>query len=483
MSEVLGGISFGLGIVNIILSTIPTGVKVAHTNQNRPGHIQSLQARLVDCEMLFNALTSRWKSLNPSDKDKIFASSLETIRVLRTRIDDAITKHVIKHSPGHPNQGNAIGAWRKMKKRLEIGIFRKPRAQSSKFWIATTYALWEKDIVDGWITDLEKTLDVIDKLLDKDFHSRTAHQFSGKPSRWQEAELKQLESFVENLWDLAGGLYNDCTNAANTSGWALGLQSPAYGNDVANLRLGQPVNIQFRFSAVKLAEDERHFRLDVRYQHDNPATPTPVGVSKLVQEYVLNSGESTTSLANVHCSLQDPLPRRTHSLGHLLQQQPDIFRDKYWIKDRGDIIYGISNWALLLSQTPWLENLCCYGIVVEQSLTPTNHTRPIFDGPLLKNLGLVLVQLLLGKTIRPTSNSNDSEYEQHENGKWTTVYLSQTIEEIGATTFSLELQNAIKSCFQAGTFLPNGRFAPGYLYRCIEEIFKPLVLHPSSLTF
>jgi hypothetical protein len=82
---------------------------------------------------------------------------------------------------------------------------------------------------------------------------------------------------------------------------------------------------------VKLAEDERHFRLDVSYQYDNPAPPTPVGVLKLVQEYFLNIVESTTSLANVQCSLQDPLPRQTHSLGHLLQQQPDIFRDKYWI--------------------------------------------------------------------------------------------------------------------------------------------------------
>jgi hypothetical protein len=73
---------------------------------------------------------------------------------------------------------------------------------------------------------------------------------------------------------------------------------------------------------VKLAEDERHFRLDVRYQYDNPATPTPVEVLKPVQEYFLNIVESTTSLANVQCSLKDPLPRRTHSLGHLLQQQP-----------------------------------------------------------------------------------------------------------------------------------------------------------------
>jgi hypothetical protein len=62
------------------------------------------------------------------------------------------------------------------------------------------------------------------------------------------------------------------------------------------------------------------------------------------------------------------------------------------------------------------------------------------------------------------------------------MYLSETMEEIGATTFLLEPQNALRSCFQTGSFLPNGRFAPGYLYRCIEEIFKPLVFQPSPFT-
>jgi hypothetical protein len=58
MSKVLGGISFGLEIINIILSTIPTGVKMAHTNQNHPENIKNFQARLINCELLFNALTS-----------------------------------------------------------------------------------------------------------------------------------------------------------------------------------------------------------------------------------------------------------------------------------------------------------------------------------------------------------------------------------------------------------------------------------------
>jgi hypothetical protein len=65
MSEVLSGINFSVGIVNIILSTIPTAVKVVHNHRDRPEIIRGLRARLVDCELQTNTLRARWQNLHP----------------------------------------------------------------------------------------------------------------------------------------------------------------------------------------------------------------------------------------------------------------------------------------------------------------------------------------------------------------------------------------------------------------------------------
>jgi hypothetical protein len=104
--------------------------------------------------------------------------SLADIRELCTRIEDAVTKHLVKDASKHASSVDAVDDWQKMKERLERGVFRKPRIEGSKFWNAVSYALWKKDVLDLWITRLEKTLDAIDKSLDKAYHSQTADQFS-----------------------------------------------------------------------------------------------------------------------------------------------------------------------------------------------------------------------------------------------------------------------------------------------------------------
>jgi hypothetical protein len=488
MAEILGILSFCLGSINVILSTIPTGVKVSRAFLDCREQIRGLRGRLALCESQFSLLKTSWRDLTPADDATLLASSVQDIQDLHSKISAAIADHTT-HS-------NKASTRRKIEERLSCGIFRKPRVESQKFWPATKFSLWDKEILDGWITRLEKALDVNEKLFERDYHRRTAEKFPGKPGAIEKAELRKLESFIGKLWSLANHVHAEGQDARKTYAWALDLQAPAVGKDVSNWKETPPVNIELRYSVDKRPEANECFRLRVRYQLDNVETHNPDGaIVRLVQTDALERVTFDPTFPAAKRYIQHQAMRSTWPLGVLLKTQPQLFGEMAtaWLVDRSELVRGICHWALLLWRTPWVERLCCYGLLGEKNPDSSDRIKPVFDvkehhphhcqpgdhHSQLRNLGLVLAQLILGQSIQPARDGDLLKYELCANGNTEFVYRNEIVDKIGDVT-SIPVKGAINFCLEPEPLLPNNQFEPGYLFLCIEKIYEPSVIKCQS---
>jgi hypothetical protein len=433
------------------------------------------------CQSRYNTWERHWRSSKLVGQGAQFHSSIADILSLQHEIDDAI-----KDNAKGPTEASA---WQKMKEKLIRGVFRKPRTDNlaPDFCDTIRFALWQRQRLEGWITRLEKTIDVIEELFERDFNLRTADQFSGKPSIHQVEELAHLETFAGTLMALATELYEECMDTSQwTYAWALGLPPPTTGHTILDWEIATPVSIEIRFSVDRQNEQNGHFRLQVRYQEDDPNTHKTNGtVAQLVQAKAMGTVVARTSQINAICHDQDASARRTFPLGSLLKNKPHLFKDKAWLADRGELVYGISEWALLLWNSPWFEKLCCSGLLIEVGAQPSDCARQIFDvnahdscrpqdhHSRLRNLGIVWAQLILGLPIRSAGDTNLSKFEQWKNNNWEPVFRSSLNADILAATASKPLQQAVDFCLNPTSPLPDGEFRPGYLYMCLEKIYKP----------
>lgn len=378
-----------------------------------------------------------------------------------------------------------------MKGHLGKGVFRLPQIKTDGFCDRIRHSLWRREILEGWVTRLERSLNAMDESFQEYFHIETGRHFTSNANHKQTNELAQLKGYFIRMENLATEIYSELKSLSEfgTVSWAIGLPPPTIGNTISDWKIPTPVNIETRLSMQQGQDRTEHYHLRTCFQVDNNETYTS---NSRVKELVLKLGDECPPLGTENlmldpdCHYRAPSSHLTLSIGSLLKDKRQVLDAIPWLVQRPQLIYGIVEWTLLLWNTPWFDQLCCYGIRLEigecawrcakSSLTRCtclSHTTR------LRNLGLVLAQLILGVPIRQAQNGNLSKFESRTNGVWETVYLSNINRMVLEKTGSLPVQSAIYFCLNPQPDLPNGDLKAGYLYMCIARIFEPSVIFSS----
>jgi hypothetical protein len=479
MAEILGPLGFCLGGMSFILSTVPTAAKFAHNYSEYKQQISGVENRLGLCQAKFSTWETYWNSSSLQSHQTLIRSCITDIQSLNTEISESITKS----SP----TGSESTAWRKMKERLRRGIFRKPTVKGtpSPFVATIRHALWKKEVLEGWMTRLEKAIDVLEKLFEQDFNARTAGHFSGTLTVGRVVEVKRLESFIGALTNLASDVYRKCASLDKTGAWAVELPPPKVGRTLLDWEITTPVDIELRFSVDQKGGRNEHFCLGICFQEDVPEThTTSAAVADVVQSKIWDKNHPKSIPSGIVCHLRDASAKQTLPLASLLMSRPLLFKDPTWRADRGELVYGILEWSLRLWDTPWFEKLCCSGISMEIGATSDGSKSQLFEAgrhdgcqnqdhvSRLQNLGLVFAQLVLGCPIRPSDTSNDLPYEKMVNGVWERTSRSRINEDI-LRTGSEPLAGAINFCLRPDPVLHHKSFKYGYLFMFMDQIYRP----------
>lgn len=478
MVEVLSVIGMCLGGLSFILSTLPAAARVRHTDRERSQHIRELKVRLAGCFSQFNCLDdpeNEWA--NDIDRARL-ADILLDIEDLKTKMCSEIEIQLISDSEKK--------TWSRVKAELDKGRYSTPRRWIERLCDNIRYDLWHKDTLDRWMTRLEKSIDAIDKILRNDAHERT-DQFLNT-AIVQSRELTALESFATKLLDLGTRLYERCTREPGTDEWAIGLRPPEENCGLSSWNCPTPIRIEFRFSVQKKIENDPHYRLRVTYEEDNSSDDTiEEAIDQIARKRDSRDSETVNDvpLPNyTKCWRQDDTIRRTLSIGHLLENLPRIFENDAWYEERAALVFGISEWSLLLWNTPWLKGLCCHGLTLELAPRHLDLARQIYEWDdhkdcqlseqslKLRNLGLVWAQLILGQPIRPTTEKDPPRYSIKTETGWEPVQRAGINEKIILATASKPLQEAINFCLHPKSLPPDSDFKTGYLLKCIEKMHK-----------
>lgn len=480
MGDVFGLLGICLGGLSFILSTVPAAAKFATNYKESKDQVREYESRFRLCQAKYIAWEKHWR-VELDENKGIGEAVAEEIKDLTTIIERAIEKHT--------RRGREREAWHQMKARLKDGVFQLPRVNSHEgFGDKLRHALWRKDILDGWLLRLEDTIAVAEKLLQEDYRLQTAGHRPDTITPKRANELRQINNFFGKLNVLATELHTACIKTCpdGTKDWALGLRPPSLGLTVSEWQIPTPVDIDMRFTVKGETSGNAQFHLKACYEPDNAKSHTTQGAIQLMVAQALgpeNQASGHPSMPDCHSQYEHT--RTTISIGTMLKERPNVLGSLAWQVSRPELIYGVSEWALLLWDTPWLKDLCCYGLTVEVDECPFRcTTQTLSNKPKngcscrdhtsrLRNLGLVLAQLILDKPIRQAKGDNLSVFEVWTDAAWKTMYLSRLNRAILDRTNSTLVQDAIYFCLQPDSELPMGDFKMGYLYMCIDRIFRP----------
>jgi hypothetical protein len=487
MAEILGPLSFCLAGLSFIFGTVPAAAKAIHNFCERKQQIQECEYRFVACQRQFEKWEEYWHTSAVERQSVHLAPSIGDVRRLETVIDNAIEKHT---------NVTEEDAWQQMKNNLRLGKFRLPQAKTPDFCKDLRHALWKKEILEGWITRLEKIISVAKESFEEEYHQQTAGFSKGSVYTQDWDDLEHLKRHFGKLNSMATELYHECmgTCELGTREWTLDLRPPALGRSIADWKIPTPVNIEMRFGVRDPRHGVAHHHLQTSFQIDNAVTHATSGwINLLVASKVSDTDNLPLEMVpiGVECHTYHVATRRTISVSKMLRDMPQLMTQMPWLLHRPDLIYGVAEWALLLWNSPWFEQLCCCGLAFEADGCSPNYTMHVLEmqpnhagecqtqnaDSRLRSLGLVFVQTILGVPIRLADGDNLSKYERWVRGTWEPFYLSNINAEILKITSSLFVQAAIYFCLRPDPELPDGEFRLGFLYMCIDRIFEPLVSH------
>ncbi|KAJ4993518.1 hypothetical protein SVAN01_01066 [Stagonosporopsis vannaccii] len=442
------------------------------------------EVRLARCKARADKWAVYWRSKSDTgEHEKMLQRTRQDIETLQVSIRDEIRRAITDKKEQK--------AWRRMTKTLSMGQFRSPKSDEKTvdFSHSVGFVLFKKNVIDGWLTRLESAIETIEKLSENVFSKKTIDHFGSNPTRAQIQETKELEGFVQDLCQLAQRLHDETAaatfeRASNMYGWALGLRPPTIS--VEHWKYMAKVPIEIRFSALQPAGDVKHLQLDVTFHKDDDKTHLS---SEQIRDIVEAgaSPDTTTSAGTTTAKLSfsPPQAKRTRPMGDLLKYSPKLFLDAAWYRDRAKMISAISHWALLLWDTNWMKQLCCHGLRFEKGMDERKSIDQLFyvdecpehgvchHSSRLRNLGLVLAQLVLGKPLRQAATEDHKNYHQWIGDSWQPIFRSDVIAEVFSTTTSIPLSDAVGFCLKDESALENERFQPGFLLECIQQIYKP----------
>ncbi len=517
MAEVIGPLGFCFGAISFIFSTIPTVKKAGATYRESARQLDDMRIRLAGLDSRYQKWGIIWKMFDFGKCEDIIAAARRNLKLVEADIEEVLEKHRMTDEERQqwndirlrlrrglceiPTRAAAAGAStrtvyrhvpRKVWNRVYGHIVQAVPEEHDEFHRSLGYALWKKDIMEGWLSRMSNNLESIERVCDEELRARSARQIDASAGEDKIREFARVETSITQLSGLANELHQKCAAVTNTHGWALGFPVPSKGREVANWDLLPKLDIELRFSAQHLGAT-KDFQLRVPYYKDLPLThASGESVQTLVQDCI-NLGEGPPRFdqnsSDPKCKLQDGTITRTRPLRTLFRVENALFRRgqgkgwKRWRLDRRDIVKGLLHWNILLWETAWTTHLCSSGIQIEKDLFSGDTVTQVFTRSehfdcehsrlCLRNLGIVLAEIILAKPIRSDPDDKIKEHRKWQDNSWMSIMRSDIHDEILTQTGSEHLSRAIQFCMEDDLCLATGEYRPGYIYRCIEKIWKP----------
>lgn len=479
MTDPFSVIGLCLGCLSLTLSTLPTGMKALSSFKSSDMNHRDFKRRLARCQSRVGEMEVNWQGRFDDSGD---SSAMDDIIALARNLEDNITKYL--------RSSRTETTWPTIKKILIEGKHDKLRVELPHVFREIKNALWENDILEKHIAMLEKALNTDEDSFKHFYYSQTGEGSGSGPSPEKVEELNKIDSYFKTLWSLGDEVHAECTTIPNTSDWALELQNLAETEDVANWQNEPPVTIHVRNLEVFGLNGET-FHAELKYVHDLTSTHTSNDrVTKLFEQRLLE-----IRMAGLGNENRSKSPQITCPMGQLIEDNPAVFRDLRWKVDLVRLIHAISNWTILLWPTKWFDSLCCFNLAFDvrpYESGETHCTKPMLrmkknntrccgrweshDAEFrLKNLGVALAQLVLGRPIRPLVRN---EYIQLVGTRWEQTSRNVIIGDIGKLTGSKPLQCAINFCLETkppqSAFLKE-KIPPAYMQKCVKHVYEPSV--------
>ncbi|KAH4848969.1 hypothetical protein HBH75_149900 [Parastagonospora nodorum] len=392
----------------------------------------------------------------------------------------------------------------------------------TKYFRSIKYAIYHRNIIEDWITGMEKSVEALEKLFQSELELQTAGHLKTL-SQDNVLNLEGVKRFVKSLSRLATTLYKGTVTSVETASaydWALELAPSVALADVEEWDFAQ-VTLALSFSGPGLQQQKQQFKIQACHQvSETTDSVTRWQVEQIVKNNI--KGVSGPPIEGLLCVVQQDHGRRTRPLGELFVKNPHLFRDVAWRPDRMSLILGIVKWALLLWDTEWMKHLCSYGLHIEKIPIERVATKdPITEGTIvdasheyaptddkalgedakmnastqvfvlnecsnydcrnsslkLRNIGLVLAEMVLAVPLRSRSESagivEAPSYEQFVNGHWKNISSTKIKTDVRMKTMSIPFANAVGFCLTDVSKLGKAPFQAGFLFRYIEKIYKP----------
>ncbi|KAF1850451.1 uncharacterized protein K460DRAFT_390955 [Cucurbitaria berberidis CBS 394.84] len=484
MAEVLGPFGFAFGAIGFIFSTVGTTTEAWENFHKYEEHMGLYQLRLGNFERKINKWNIFWRNTDFGPHRAVINATRMRMEKLCEDMERKLRKHHLKDE----------GLWKILASHWKEGKRLKMKDLgngSASIFHGFAYALWKKKKLESWMNRLKDEVEGIHNLSKDEMKRRTADFASDDPSQVDIERTTNLEHFVQNLTNFAQQLHDQCTRTPTTKGWALGLRPPhsskdipgeikRCAKDVKSWNHIAQVNIELVYSLDGQSLKEGRLRVGHHRRVEQPQVPS----------HDVLIGQIQPDNQMINCCILDEPRVRTRPLGVLIHEGffNDIKVRKEWQQDCARLLRGISNWTLLLWNTNWTQQLCCYGLQIEQQVSAQNYFRQLFTAGLhedqclhhpwrLRNLGLVLAQLALATPFRCRGDLVGLELEEWvtsaEEGvdpAWSRIYVEDILDRLLERPNTDKIRDAIEFCLTDESSLAKKPFEPGFLFKCIDSI-------------
>lgn len=385
------------------------------------------------------------------------------------------------------NHGENISAWRKYG-----ALHRK------KIIGALTFALASEESLTAQVTSLEQKFATLRSLSNGRLESIIG---SSAKNAVEQPKLVDTALYAVNLRSF-GERVSQLRKAVSTSDWALELCGTEYGSDEFDTweTLVDMTVLRVRFGYL-MCEDQR--RVTLVYSPKRPETPenwpcrvvpirAPLAASPLAlarQESISDEPAVSDNPSAEH--KQDfPPGRKSRSFRDLFKVNFFGSRETraQWQGDQARLLASLSRWAVLLWESDWITNACCSGIryvctdgdieaesfhaitvkQLQAAINEEGHHRDLR----LKNLGLVLAEIVCYAPFRQSRVGNDLTYQKFIDGIWQDISTTDLLKEVKKSSLASEsLRKAVEFCLN--TLEPGPR--SGDLMDFYREIINKVV--------
>ena len=425
---VIGAISFGLGLISFLSSTVSTLARQKNEARQCGDRLKaySFQLRSIQLDLM------NWKMIWYGDKGfseeaYIYCWGVDGYIDIKERflaiseLTAMIKRHLIyghegaRHGPTSNFEGD-YSEWAKLVRQLEIGPLHK--RLPLHFLERIAFAVFKNSKLDEEITRL--------KHLTEDFIScclKTLRQRQGiyidKPLIREElVHLEDTRDFSEGLSNFATGLY--VHGVPNSYEWSLELRAPDSDSDATQTDNPASISMDFLVEGWCICElwTAARFRIQYHTQHSTGLNASPTFIGLEMQRQL----ESCTGTKKPEAQVQqltvqdDPISKGPSIRRQITKMNWYSVDRKAHERDRMLAALGLVNWVCQLWKTPWISAPCLCRIFptgLQDARGPhvlrsscSGHTEPpCFDADIAENshklflLGRMLAELASAKPL------------------------------------------------------------------------------------